>query len=60
MKIIMKDGYNVTEEIEKIAKAYNFYTDYINNYSQMLSAKEKNSEIMKELSELGVEKLKEN
>lgn len=59
MKIEMKEGYEITEEIMQIAKGYNFYTDYISNYGQMKEAEDKNSEIMEKLKELGVLKLKQ-
>lgn len=59
MRIEMKEGYEITEEILQIAKGYNFYTDYISNYGQMKEAEYKNSEIMEKLKELGVLKLKQ-
>ena len=59
MKIEMKEGYEITEEILQIAKGYNFYTDYISNYGQMKDAEDKNREIMQKLKELGVLKLKQ-
>ena len=59
MKIEMKEGYEITEEILQIAKGYNFYTDYISNYGQMKEAEDRNNKIMEKLKELGVEKLKQ-
>lgn len=59
MRIEMKDGYEITEEILQIAKGYNFYACYIDSYTQMKSAEDKNIEIMQKLRELGVEKLKQ-
>lgn len=57
MKIEMKPGFEITEEIQKIASGYDFYTCYIDNYTQMKQAEEKNEAIMSKLIELGVEKL---
>lgn len=59
MKIEMKDGFELTEEIMQIAKGYNFYACYIDSYTQMKAAEDKNREIMEKLKELGVEKLKQ-
>jgi len=59
MRIEMKDGYEITEEILQIAKGYNFYACYIDSYTQMKAAEDKNIEIMQKLRELGVEKLKQ-
>jgi hypothetical protein len=58
MTIEMKPGFEITEEIQKIASGYDFYTCYIDNYGQMKQAEEKNKSIMDRLNELGVEKLK--
>jgi hypothetical protein len=57
MKIEMKEGFEITEEIEQIAKGYDFYSHYIDNYGQMMEAREKNIKIMDKLKELGVNKL---
>ena len=59
MKIEMKEGYEITEEILQIAKGYNFYACYISNYGQMKDAEDKNREIMEKLKELGVLNLKQ-
>jgi hypothetical protein len=58
MKIEMKEGFEITEEIEQIAKGYDFYSHYIDNYGQMMEAREKNTSIMIKLKELGVNDLK--
>ena len=58
MKIEMKQGFEITEEIEQIAKGYDFYSHYIDNYGQMMEAREKNIAIMIKLKELGVNDLK--
>jgi outer membrane receptor for Fe3+-dicitrate len=54
MKITMKEGYEITEEIENIAKYYDFNYYYIDNYGQMKEAEYKNNEIMNKLKELNV------
>ena len=57
MKIEMKPGFDITEEIQQIASGYDFYSCYIDNYTQMKQAEEKNEIIMEKLRELGVNKL---
>jgi len=57
MKIIMKAGFEITEEIQNIARGYDFHTMYIDNYSQMKEAESKNEAIMEKLKILNVEKL---
>lgn len=57
MKIEMKPGFEITEEIQKIASGYDFHTCYIDSYTQMKQAEERNESIMSKLKELGVEKL---
>ena len=57
MKIEMKPGFEITEEIQKIASDYDFNTCYIDSYTQMKQAESKNEAIMSKLRELGVEKL---
>jgi hypothetical protein len=57
MKIEMKPGFEITEEIQQIASGYDFYSCYIDNYGQMKEAEEKNEVIMEKLRELGVNKL---
>ena len=57
MKIEMKPGFEITEEIKKIASGYDFYSCYIDNYGQMKQAEERNEIIMEKLRELGVNKL---
>jgi hypothetical protein len=42
MKIIMKAGFEITEEIQNIASGYDFHTCYIDNYGQMKDAEYKN------------------
>jgi hypothetical protein len=58
MTIEMKQGFEITEEIQQIASGYDFHTCYIDNYGQMKQAEEKNRSIMNRLKELGVEKIK--
>ena len=57
MKIEMKPGFEITEEIQKIASGYDFYSCYIDNYTQMKQAEDRNDIIMEKLRELGVNKL---
>ena len=57
MKIEMKEGFEITEEIERIAKGYDFNYRYIDNYGQMKQAEERNTTIMRKLKELGVNDL---
>lgn len=58
MTIEMKAGFEITEEIQQIASGYDFHTCYIDSYTQMKQAEEKNRSIMDRLNELGVENLK--
>ena len=53
----MKEGFEITEEIEQIASGYDFNYRYIDNYGQMKEAEEKNTAIMSKLKELGVNDL---
>lgn len=57
MKIEMKPGFEITEEIQKIASGYDFHTCYIDSYTQMKQAEERNEAIISKLNELGVEKI---
>ena len=57
MKIEMKPGFEITEEIQQIASGYDFHTCYIDDYTQMKEAEERNEIIMEKLRELGVNKL---
>ena len=57
MKIEMKTGFEITEEIQQIASGYDFYSCYIDSYTQMKEAEERNEIIMEKLRELGVIKL---
>ena len=57
MNIEMKPGFEITEEIQKIASGYDFYSCYIDNYTQMKQSEERNEAIMEKLRELGVNKL---
>jgi hypothetical protein len=53
----MKAGFEITEEIQNIARGYDFHTCYIDNYGQMKEAEYKNEAIMDKLKILNVEKL---
>ena len=55
----MKDGFEITEEIQTIAKGYDLFTCYIENYTQMKQAEESNTAIMDKLRKLGVNLIKE-
>ena len=57
MKIEMKQGFEITEQIQQIASGYDFYSCYIDNYTQMKEAEDRNDIIMEKLRELGVNKL---
>jgi hypothetical protein len=58
MKVIMQEGKgDPTPEIMNIARGYDFYTIYIDDYTQMKRADERNDAIMKQLQELGVERI---
>lgn len=54
MRIVMQEGFEVTPQIEEIARRYDLYVAYIDNYGQRQEAEAKNSKIMQELRELGV------
>lgn len=60
MDIIMKEGFEVTEEILVLAKGYDVYTCYIDNYTQMKEAEEKNHAILEKLKPLGVERIRQS
>ena len=57
MKIVMKEGFELTSEIENKANQYDFYYLYIDNYGQMKDAEANNDRVMGELRELGVDHL---
>ena len=50
----MAEGLEVTEEIVTLANSYNWYTAYIDSYSDRVKAEEQNIEIELKLDELGV------
>ena len=57
MEIIMKEGFELTQEIKDLARGYDVYTCYIDNYTQMKQAEEKNHAILEKLKPLGVERI---
>ena len=57
MNIVMKEGFEVTQEIKDLARGYDVYTCYIDNYTQMKEAEEKNHAILEKLKPLGVERI---
>jgi hypothetical protein len=54
MKITMVEGLEVTEEVLALANSYNWFTAYIDSYSDRVRAEEQNIEIELKLEELGV------
>jgi hypothetical protein len=50
----------ITDEIQSLLNGYDFYTMYIEDYSQMKKAEEINSVILKRLRELVVEAISNN
>ena len=46
MKIEMKPGFEITEEIQQIASGYDFYSCYIDSYTQMKQAEGRNEAII--------------
>lgn len=59
MNIVMKEGFELTQEIIDLARGYDVYSCYIDNYTQMKQAEEKNRSIMDILGPLGVERIRE-
>ena len=59
-RIKMKKGFKITNEIEKLFNQYDFYVQYIDNYSQRRDAERKNGKIKTQLSKLGVEAIADN
>lgn len=57
MEIVMKEGFEVTQEIKDMARGYDVYYRYIDNYGQMKEAEEKNYVILEKLKPLGVERI---
>jgi len=57
MNIIMKEGFEVTPEIIELARGYDVYSMYIDNYGQMKEAEAKNKAILEKLKPMGVERI---
>ena len=57
MEIIMKPGFELTEEIKQMAKYFDHNYRYIENYGQMKEQEYKNDDIMEKLKPLGVERI---
>ncbi len=53
----MNEGFEITEEIITLSKGYDVYYHYIDNYSQMKQAEQKNNQIMDKLKLLGVKNI---
>ena len=60
MEIIMKEGFELTQEIKDLARGYDVYTCYIDNYTQMKQAEEKNDDILEKLEPFGVERIRQS
>ena len=60
MNIIMKEGFELTQEIIDLARGYYVYYIYIYNYGQMKEAEYKNNAILEKLKPLGVERITGN
>lgn len=58
MIIVMKEGFEVTLEIEVLVRQYDFYTAYIENSGQREKAEEKNRNLMEQLKALGVKSIR--
>lgn len=54
MKIAMAEGLEVTQEVESLAKQYNWFSRYIDDYCDRRLTEEHNLEIENKLNELGV------
>lgn len=57
MIIVMEEGLEVTQEIKDLARGYDVFFRYIDNYGQMEDAESKNNEIMEKLRPLGVKQI---
>lgn len=57
MTIEMEEGFELTQEIKDLARGYDAYYMYIDNYGQMKEAEANNNEIMKKLRPLGVKRI---
>ena len=58
MEIVMKEGFEVTLEIEVLVRQYDFYTAYIEHSGQREKAEDKNRKVMEQLKALGVESIR--
>lgn len=54
MKIIMQEGYEITDEIKNLYKQIDFNYFYIDNYGQMKEAELKNKQLIEKLKNLNV------
>jgi|694.fasta_scaffold00015_127 hypothetical protein len=57
MTIEMEEGFELTQEIKDMARGYDAYYRYIDNYGQMKDAEYENERIMKTLRPLGVKRI---
>jgi len=60
MVIEMEEGFELTQEIKDIARGYDVYYLYIDNYGQMKDAERENEAIMEKLRPLGVKRIKQS
>lgn len=58
MEIVMKEGFELTPEVEALVRQYDFYTAYIENSGQREKAEEKNRKVMEQLKALGVKSIR--
>jgi non-canonical (house-cleaning) NTP pyrophosphatase len=56
--ITMKEGFELTQEIIDLARGYNVYSCYMDNYTQMKEEEDKNNAILAKLEPLGVERIR--
>ena len=52
--IQLEEGKEITEEIENLIRSYDFYSAYIDDYTQYMQAERRNDEIRRKLKNLGV------
>jgi len=56
-EIVMKPGTEITPEMEQLIRRYDHNYRYIDDYTQMKDAEDKNNEIMKQLRPLGITRI---
>lgn len=58
IEIQFSDGSEITEEIRSLLRSYDFYSCYIDDYTQYKNAERRNLEIEIRLNELGVKQFR--